>query len=47
MNDAPDNRAGFGFIVPTDRDRLAELGSIAGGSFRPRRIPTALLDAIA
>jgi signal transduction histidine kinase len=30
MNAKPNNRPGFGFTVPTDRDELAELGKIAG-----------------
>ena len=31
MTTSPDNSNAFGFTVPTDRDRLAELGGIAGG----------------
>lgn len=31
MTSNPDNDNAFGFTVPTDRDRLAELGGIAGG----------------
>ena len=31
MTTNPDNNNAFGFTVPTDRDRLAELGGIAGG----------------
>ncbi|HEX3132570.1 MAG TPA: HAMP domain-containing sensor histidine kinase [Planctomycetota bacterium] len=43
MNDAPDNRSGFGFTVPTDRDRLAELGRIAGGLVHELKNPVGVI----
>jgi len=43
MNDAADNPTGFGFTVPTDRDRLAELGSIAGGLVHELKNPIGVI----
>lgn len=43
MKSTPDNGADFGFTVPTDRDRLAELGSIAGGLVHELKNPLGVI----
>jgi signal transduction histidine kinase len=43
MNAKPNNRPGFGFTVPTDRDELAELGQIAGGLVHELKNPIGII----
>jgi len=43
MNQPPDNQPGFGFTVPTDRDRLADLGQIAGGLVHELKNPIGVI----
>ncbi len=43
MTDKADKKSGFGFTVPTDRDRLAELGQIAGGLVHELKNPIGII----
>jgi two-component system, NtrC family, sensor kinase len=43
MTQAPDHQPGFGFTVPTDRDRLADLGQIAGGLVHELKNPIGVI----
>ncbi len=43
MSSSSDNTAAFGFTVPTDRDRLAELGSIAGSLVHELKNPIGVI----
>ena len=43
MNQSTDNKPGFGFTVPTDRDHLADLGQIAGGLVHELKNPVGVI----
>jgi signal transduction histidine kinase len=43
MNSSSDSQPGFGFTVPTDRDRLADLGQIAGGLVHELKNPIGVI----
>lgn len=43
MTQTPDNGPGFGFTVPDDRDRLAELGRIAGSLVHELKNPVGVI----
>jgi signal transduction histidine kinase len=43
MNQSSDNKPAYGFTVPTDRDRLADLGQIAGGLVHELKNPIGVI----